>query len=319
MKDKKNIKIPVKKKATLIAEPLKYKILKEGPVDLTKKKAYEFLELETFQGERPIREGHVQFLYDEVASGRFLWHNVTIAAAVLDNITYRINGQHTCWMRVNVEGSEDLKEHIVTERLYKVNDSEQLRSLYSAFDRNAPRSIGHISTVVLMDTDAGRDIPPSSIRCGVSGFRLWWSGGSKFNRETMNMNEVLEIIKQNYPAIFSSVCQFVRVHWDDHFFVRRSPVVAALFATFDKNVKASMEFWEPVATGLSLENKSDPRFALRNFLIEHSLTLVKGNKKVGAETMYRICINAWNSWRKGESVTHFKPSAYTGDRPAPRS
>jgi len=88
-------------------------------------------------------------------------------------------------------------------------------------------------------------------------------------------------------------------------FMKRAGVVAALFATFDKLGGKAAEFWDPVANGLGISEKTDPRYMLREYLNTHGQS--KGARAVasttmfvGAEDTYRICISAWNKWRTGE-------------------
>jgi len=85
--------------------------------------------------------------------------------------------------------------------------------------------------------------------------------------------------------------------------VRRAAVAGAMLATFQKAVKASDDFWGPVCDGVGLEKKNDPRWQLRNFLLTHNQSNVRTGDLVTAEDTYRICVNLWNHWRKGEEVS----------------
>jgi hypothetical protein len=306
--DSKNpIKIPVKQRVNSWALPLKYKIETENEIDFTKKKAFEFLEMKTFEGERTIREHHVQFLFDEWSSGRFLWHNVTLAAARLNGDLYRINGQHTCWMRVNIpDKAEPISTHGVTERIYSVESGEQLRNLYSAFDRAAPRSVGHIQKVMMMDTKATQDIPPSLINKLTSAFKVFFS--EDWRRANVNPSSLSGIINQSYCQLFNLVGQFVRLHYEESHNCRRAAVIAAMFSTFEKNIKASEEFWVPVWSNIGHTSKTDPRYKLRVFIDSHTqkprTSSVSYNMEshIATETLYRVCVNTWNRWRDGSEV-----------------
>src|SRR3974390_1791789 len=172
---KDEVKIPVKYRVSSMATPLDYKVLSDKETNLTKKSAYAYLELETFSGERLVREKHVQFLFDEWAAGRFIWHHVLMASATLNGTTYRINGQHTCWMRVNIPEKAEPVSSTVRLVEYQVETIEQLRGLYSTFDRNAPRTVGHVSVCMLQDTHAGRELIKSVISQLVPGFRIFFA------------------------------------------------------------------------------------------------------------------------------------------------
>ena len=75
--DRRAIKVTVKQRVNTFAPALKYKIISDEEINLTKAKAYEFLELKSFSGERAVREQHVQFLFDEYTSSRFLWQTTS--------------------------------------------------------------------------------------------------------------------------------------------------------------------------------------------------------------------------------------------------
>lgn len=307
------IKVPVRVKEVQYADPLEYEIEQDKKIHFTKARAFEFLELDTFEGERNVRESHVQFLFDEFQSGRFLWHNVSLAVAKLGNKHYRINGQHTSWMRVNIPDSkEPVEDAVVREIVYKVKDAEDLRALYSAFDRNAPRTTGHITKVMLMDTDAGIGIAGSYFRILSAGFRM---SLSRDWRMTTNANELIALIQKEHSAVFNVVGRFAVSHYGDAIFVRRAAVIGAMFATFNKSVQASDEFWAPVCSGIGLSDREDPRYQLRRFLENHTHGTLRGKNYVSAEALYRVCVAAWNYWRKGAKITNLKTPQTDSDRP----
>jgi hypothetical protein len=297
---KNTVKVPVKHRLATFSDPLEYKIESQKTLELTKAKAFEFLDLLSFSGERSVREHHVQFLYDEWQAGRFLWHNVQLAAARLNGQLYRINGQHSSWMRVNIpDKCEPVKEAIVAERIYIVDSEEQLRNLYSAFDRAAPRSVSHISRVMLIGTDAARDIPYSYLNKLVAGFRVFFA--EDWNTANVNPNQLTGLINKSYCELFNVVGRFFQIHYDEAPRLKKAAVVGSMFATFEKNVMASTEFWGPVWSNVGHSSKSDPRWKLRTFIDSHSQSS-QSKTNIGTEDLYRACINTWNRWRAGDSV-----------------
>lgn len=302
----KPIKVPVKQKSSSFSPALKYKIISDDEVEFTKAKAFAFLELKTFDGERTVRERHVQFLFDEWAAGRFLFQNVILASARLGNDEYRINGQHTCWMRVNVpERNEPLKSTIRC-MVYSVATEDQLRSLYSAFDRGAPRTVGHISRVLMMGGTTADGIPPALINQLIAGFKVYFTP-DKWKREQMSINDWIGMIESNFSTNFGLVGRFLASHCAEARFSKRSSVIAAMLTTFEKNVKAAEEFWVPVLNGVNLQSKTDPRYQLRRYLDSHGHSIMGGMDKVSQEEMFCVCITQWNHWRDGNSVTTVKP------------
>ncbi len=306
-KPEKRIKIPVKQRSASFSPALKYKIMKDEEIAFTKEKAFEFLELKTFEGERSVREGHVQFLFDEYCSGRFLWQNVILASAKLPNgDVFRINGQHTCWMRVNVPEKNEPLGVKARSMTYSVSTEEQLRSLYSAFDRGAPRSTGHIAKVIMLGGKTIEGIPPTMIGLLIAGFKLYFSD-EKWKRERTSINEWIGMIEANYSTLVGLTGRFMSMHLYDCTFAKRSSVMASMYFTFEKNVEASTEFWTAVLSGIGLETKTDPRWQLRKYLETHGHSIMSGLDRVSQEEALCVCLTQWNHWREGNSVTTVKP------------
>ena len=104
--------------------------------------------------------------------------------------------------------------------------------------------------------------------------------------------------------------------------MKRASIVAAMFTTFNKAVKDSKEFWDAVRDGIGFDQKHDPRLKLRNSLMTAKISQMgerhtnrKGSAKVVlGEELIRWSINAWNAWRKGESLTVLR-AHLKSDRP----
>ena len=302
---KETIKIPVRTRSTSFCDPIQFKILQDTEINLTRKRAFDFLEAEPFEGERLVREGHVQHLYDEVCAGRFVWHHVMLALAMLKGRTYRINGQHTCWMRVNIPESQDPGKCMVRQIVYEVPDEDGLRGLYSTFDRNAPRTAQHIGRVMIMGHECGANLPPTYIGGLIAGFRVFWCGNANnaHLRGRMSVDEIVGLIGKNYGQLFGAVGLFYQAHAREAAWVRRAAVLGAMFATFEKSVELSNEFWTPVVSGIGLPEKNDPRYQLRRWIETH--TQSSGNAlgvKTSTEENYRVCVNCWNKWRSGDTM-----------------
>lgn len=294
------------------AESIKYRLISDQMINLTKTKAFEILEYDTFSGERPVREHHVQHLYDEWLAGRFLWHQAMVAHGIVmeqqpDGTraphVYRLNGQHTCWMRVNIPKEKEPSVAKVRQLIYECRDMDGLREIYSVIDRNASRTDGHITKVLLADVGAASSIPISYINRLVGGLRVWLWEGQWDRKFKGNPQEVAALVQVKYPELFRIVGCFFQVKYAEWPPIRRSGTVAALFATFQKAGGDAANFWEAVCSGLNFETKSDPRYQLRVFCDQHSHNVNSKNDVVSREDLYRICINMWNHWRKGEPVS----------------
>ncbi len=298
-----------------VADALKFKRVTDGMVNFTKRRAFEFLELETFLGERDIRQTHVQHLLNEWHSGRFHWDGVTLASCILwENIApgaepkkhvYRINGGHTAWMRVSIpDGAEPLKPvPNVREIVYSVENEAQLRALYSVWDQGAMRTPGHITKALLVGSDVMAGMASSNIGPLSAGFRIWrWENYNERCSKGIP-SEVVALLQGQYATLFPVVARYLQIHYKDALFVKRAATVAAMFATFEKAPQDAPTFWDPVCTGLGLDVHMDPRYQLRRYMDSHGHTMQKGKDPVGQEEMFRVAVQAWNRWRKGETVS----------------
>ena len=293
----------------VIADPLDYEIVSDGSVAFTKDFALSFLQLKVFEGERLVREQHVQQLFDEYKSGRFLWQNVTLASAFLDGKQYRINGQHTAWMRTYISDAVHPK---VRNTVYKVKSSDQLRALYSSFDRGTPRTATHLGTVLLLDTSAARGLPHSYLTQLITGFKLWDSKAASTKVARTPIAELCAHITKLHPKLFNTVGRFYSEHYSDAHWIKRASVIGAMFATFDKAPEDAIRFWTPVLTAIGLPTKSDVRWQLRHFIETHSVTVSKGG--VSQNQLLNVCLNAWNYWRSKEMPSRLRTPA-SSDRP----
>lgn len=100
-----------------IAVPkLAAEVISEKKVTLNRAKALEYIDLPVFPGERQVVEGHVQFLHDEMRKGTFNERLVILSTGLMSSVTYKVNGQHTCWAMLFMPPSYSLQ---VTE-LYRI-------------------------------------------------------------------------------------------------------------------------------------------------------------------------------------------------------
>ena len=289
-----------------IAEELTVKILSDKKINFSSVKAFEYLELDTFQGERQVNEHHVQFLYNAWVAGRFMWDHVIIALCDCEGKRYRINGQHCSWMRVNLPEDFFVKkgeEPRVREVIYGAENQSQMRTLYSTFDQNKTRTPSHVFRALMSGTKQAEDLWPSSLNMLSAGLKHWLFEGK--DRWMVNANDIAALVAEKHSALFRIVGLYIQQHYSEQVWLRRAGVVAAVFSTFDKAGGKAQEFWDPVINGLGLTDKSDPRHVLHEYLGTHSQSVVNVAARrlrniTTSEDTYRICILAWNKFRKGE-------------------
>lgn len=291
--------------ANLDINKLNFKVISDEIVSLNDEKAAAYIELPIFRGEREVKDAHVQRLYDAMRCGNFNNLLVILATAELHGVTYKINGQHTCWAKFNYPGFNPK----VREIKFKVDTEDDLRQLYSSFDRNLVRDDKHVTLIELSNNVHLKEFSNTLLKFMVTAFKFWLFDHSSL-RKRCTPQDVAVLIEEKHMALFRTVTEFVQVNVDgkkEAQFMRRSPVVAAMFETFNKVPTIAPQFWKPVCDSIGLESKNDVRWLLRTLLATSRLSASK-SRAMTEEEMYRYCVPAFNKWRKGETAQVLRPA-----------
>jgi hypothetical protein len=269
-------------------------------VMLTTKLAEELLDMAVFEGERGVNERHLQYLLNQHAAGRFDWNFVTIITAELGGRMYRLNGQHTSWLRIFMPGKFGDPE--IRRLHYRVTDDDQLRELYAAIDRNKTRTPAHILKALIIGTETGAGIQHDVIALIGAGIRLW-KEEIRTKAKLVDPQDVAKLIEENLDAV-QATCEWYQAQGHgDRLHLRRAGAFAAMLATFTKAPRVAVDFWTAVCNGIGFQTATDPRRVLREMLITSTVQSAgRGKKSIGQEDMYRCCISSWNKWRKGEEA-----------------
>lgn len=279
-------------------ERLKVKTLRDTKVQLTNERAFAYLELAEFKGERDVSETHVQLLTDEMRRGRFLDDQVIISTCKLGNTVFKINGQHTCWARTNLPSTYQCAVRWID---YEASSEDQLRALYGVIDRGKARSAGHVVKSQLAGTEQFSDLWVSILPKMAAGLKFWLNPANDHSSR-LTASAVASLMQSEHAQLVNQVGRFCQDNYT-HTHLKRASVWAALMATYNKVPTKAIDFWQPVADGLGLTDKDDPRYRLRELLKSSSLNIGQSDKKaIGPEDMYKVCLLAWNKWRDGEKV-----------------
>lgn len=282
------------------AAKLKFEVLRDHTIELNHKSAAAYCDLPIFPGEREVQDSWVQRLYDEMQKGNFNHLLVTMATALHQNTVYKINGQHTAWAMLYMPENFSMT---VREINFKVHNPEQLRLLYATFDRIKPRSDSHIAKVHLVDTAAAEGLWASLISSLSSAFKFWFIE-SRTARSRIAPEQVAAMIQREFGPLFQTVGKFYQDNYQgSRKLIGKIHVMAAVFATYHKAPAKAREFWQPVVDGLELTKKTDARWALREFLKSTTTGLSRStNRPMPPEDIYRVCVGAWNKWRRDQEV-----------------
>lgn len=291
------------------------KLVNKSAKELDHEFATELLQMKEFSPDRPLDDNHVAKLKQAMDRGTFLPEQVTIITCTCDKVEYRMNGQHTSWARLEMPPKYRCP---VTVLRYAAKTDHDMRRLYASIDRNKPRSKGNIIISYLYDTEEWAGFSKGEVRLLAEGLGLWLEA-SQFQRSMRDGDDRAYLLMTKHYEVGLKVGRFLQnSHGRDNRHLFRSPVAAAMFATFDVSAAAALDFWNAVRDGTGFNIKTDPRLVLRNGLASASISkgrgFAEGKKSVSAEEMYRWCLQAWNNWRQNKPTKLLK-ALLSHDRP----
>jgi hypothetical protein len=160
----------------------------------------------------------------------------------------------------------------------------------------------------LYESENFPDFSKTVLRQLSEGFSLWKWGVAQGTHH--DGDEISYLMATTYNGLALKIGNFIKSYQGvsaKH--MKRSPVYAAMYGTFERSEAGSIEFWQAVSTGANLE-ADDPRLKLRNHLMQHAVNAGRGGGSykhmVAADEMLGWCEQAWNAWRSGKSLKFFK-------------
>lgn len=303
------IPVPVHEESVVGALGSSIKLASDRKVPFSYELACKHLELAEFIGERPLDNEHVSFLLAQAKEGTFHpeWVTWIAASCAEDGKDYRINGQHTGWMRLGM-GEKWPEAGDIRYQKYECKTLDDVRILYSSTDRGKARSRSQVLNSYLHGTEDFAGLSQSILKMVSSGMSFWlWE--SFHDRKRHTADAVAALMRTEHLNICLFVGQLVTKMWavKDGRMATRSPVIASMFSMASKATKSAEEFWMSVRDGVGFSSKNDPRLKLRTTLMQARLnTKSPGVRVMSPEEMYRCCIHAWNAWRKGEELQNLR-------------
>ena len=287
----------------------KLQVTAEEKRDLDHALAKELLDMPTITGERRFRTRHAANLVSHMHRGTFHWNLVTLIVCRCKEqhgehpagTTFRMNGQHTCWARLQMP--ENYRAPIRFVR-YTAATEHDMRMLYATIDRAAARTKGNVILSYILGDDEYASYNAHVLKYVTPGVPLWlWE--TREQKSNHDGDDVAYVMLKEKSAVVHAVCRFLNnFPAADYRHIMRAPVAAAMLATFSKDREAAAEFWTAVATSVGFTSATDARRVLNKYLMETSIKASSsGRPKLDTtEGMYRVCISAWNAWRSQKPV-----------------
>jgi hypothetical protein len=273
-------------------------------------------EYNIYNPDRPLNSSHVNLMLKAMLQGTFLWETVNIAVAhCLENDkTFRINGQHTCWSRLEAEdqGLLDTDPH-VTMLKYSCKSMDDIRALYASFDLGKSRSHAQRIHAICFECEELEGISRFDLQLISSGLILWKFRGEGQSNLAIDASDIAYLMKTDYNEPCHKISHVMKSHQRKYILhLRRAGVMGAMLASFHYMPAKASPFWDMVATGVGPEIKSTshPCKRLYNHLITSSISQGSTSKQtvVSSEQMFRWCAVCWRAWRQGRDLQYVRNS-----------
>ena len=252
------------------------------------------LGLETFEGDRNLRPGKVLHYIKCMKQDTFLTDIVDLIVCTCGGIQYRMNGQHVCNARLDLDRPAYRGNGKVRILYWNAETVQDMRRLYSSIDRGTPRTRADVLNSYLFGEGMFEGYSQTVIKQIGEGLHFWVNSN-------MTPDDVAYVLQTMHYQLALKVGKCLALCGSlKH--LKRSPVFGAMFATFFKHGKEAAEFWENVSTGANLGVDS-PMLKLQHKLMQSNVRRKGLDGKVSMpEDMYGWCIQAWNAFRKGTKV-----------------
>ncbi|MFT5849426.1 MAG: hypothetical protein ACI9H6_000234 [Patiriisocius sp.] len=259
-----------------------------------------------FVADRPLSNPHVQHLVAEMQQGRFLPAITTIIVCECNGQTYRLNGQHTATAVLQCAESDDgFALSGITLQTFSAESEGAMRQLYARIDRGAARTNTHVTHSILVGTADFDSFSKRVVKLLPMGLAFYLHENTN-KRKLFGGESAALAVQSEYLALSKQVGSFMgglNYRPSHHGHVFKSPVVAAMFATYAVDPEDAEVFWKAVATGVGFESEDEPASRLNRLLQTSTVgggyqyRSVKTN--IGAEEIFRACLHAWNRYRQG--------------------
>lgn len=277
--------------------------LKKSSIRLTPTNAKAFRERNTYPGQRGMGPAYLEELERKMRAGDF--HEGLIAIIRLSSGEEVLaNGQHQCTAVIETGISVDARLH---EWTVEPGDSPaDIARVFAQYNVDKNRSRGDIAWIYGAQANMGA-WPPRCVKlCNTA---LGWIYTRLLRKGKLSKDDnALLLLKHKQECAFVYETAFVNGANAKHLY--RSPVVAAMMETSNKDLEHAYLFWGAVRDGDMLKT-ADPAYKCREMLKAIRVRTVSiGNPTMDERELYARCIHFWNGSRgKGGCSGRYYPDA----------
>lgn len=269
-----------------------YKYVRTDTRELTPGECEQFLQYNTFPGQR-LRDLRRARLYsDAIVDGSMLPCDVAFAV-MPDGGLVLMNGQH-----VLTAGALAGKNHLYRISYYECETPADAWKLFAKFDTHQSRSRQTIMRGArgLFQDQRLHEVPLAVLsHCGTALMCLGAGNGTPVFTSSATIDKTLQprLVEEN-PDDVLYVARF-----SDKKHLMRTGVVMAIIAIARQGNGKAEEFWKKIADGVGFTSKFDPAYRLREQLIE-GVAQADQTNSARHRVYYSLCVAWWNAWISGE-------------------
>jgi hypothetical protein len=275
---------------------------------VTRALAIKFRDMDPVPHDRPLNPKRVEAYRKMLAAGLFRPVQWATVYCNETQATYRVNGKHTS--NLFSEYEEIPQDVHATIEHYHCDDMDDVARLYATFDsRTQVRTTADINRAfAAVDPDLV-EIPAKIISLCVTAISYCKHGDNYFHVSAADRAESLldeankAFVQWVHSVLGNSANDLTRLLW-------RAPVVAAMYACYQKSKRDANEFWLAVRDGTGSTPKKPDR-VLNRFLLAKIVnngsqaTRKKSGGIAAPREMFVKCLHAWNAWRR-DTTTDLK-------------
>lgn len=271
---------------------------------VTRSLAAKFRDMEPVPNDRALNPRRVEAYRKMLLAGLFRPVQWATAHCLETGATYRVNGKHTS--NLFSEFDELPQPLHATVENYHCDTLDDVARLYATFDsRTQVRTTNDINRAFAAIDEELRDIPSRIINLCVTGIAYKEYGDRYAARPAAERAECL--LEEHNKMFVRWVSEAVGSQTINSW-LWRSPVVAAMYAGYERSRRDANEFWLAVRDGTGTSPKSPDR-VLQRFLMTKFVLKGQGchtnrsaKSLVSQREMYVKCLHAWNAWRRGTTT-----------------
>jgi len=278
-----------------------FRLVRTRTRNASRKLARDFASLKPFPGDRVLAPNRSAYLRRELEAGRFHGCDWAVFHCLETGENYRVNGKHTSHLLADDAISDELVSQVrITLKYFEGKTLQDGAECYQTFDDSVcSRTVGDInrSTAACILSLAG--LPSRIINLCVQGmsFKIFGSGYSENKKGGKKERSALLFDNQEFCLFVYEVAR-----GGDFKPMRRGPVAAAMYKSFQESPELAKRFWEAVRDGTNPDHTAVDR-DLQRYLMLMNLNIGSGarggttkTRHVTRDEMYNRCVKTWETW-----------------------